>query len=105
MAMENGSAIGGGKPWLVECAAGYLEFLLRAVDLGELFKAGNDLGDGRADFAGAAHAGPIDRAAIQHLLGNLGDNFDLATRPGVPAGPAITEADVVEHRLLRRRLG
>ena len=122
MRVQPGAAVGRGELRLVKRAAADLEFLLRAIDVGQLFEAGDDAGDRLADLRRGAHRGPVnggwrvrnadrrpslrhsDSPAGEHAFGDRGDHVDFAARAVVAARAAVAHADVVEHRFLRRRL-
>ena len=96
---------------LVERAAGDLELLLR---VGRSRPAARSRERSAAIAsricAVLSHRRPIDAAtrsrfAAEHAPSrDVGDDVDFAPRAFVPPRAAVAEADVVEHRLLRRRL-
>ena len=129
------AAARGRRAWrtaAVKRAAADLEFLFRAVDLGELLEAGNDVGDRLADLRGRTHArtnrvgkaeGGVRRSesvalspVIRHSPFRAGCRASQTrlrrslamtstrSRARVPSRAAVAQADVVEHRFLRRRL-
>src|SRR4051794_35656048 len=126
-----GAAARGRKLLSVERAAADLKFFFGAVNLRDLFEAGDDLRDRFADLGRGTHLRPIDctqPAAFAryrfgtvpaHIagrwrtprgywacdpFGNGRDDVDFAARTFVAAGSAVAQADIVEHRFLCRRL-
>ena len=128
MRVQPSAAIGRGELRRVKRAAADLKFLFRLVDLGKLLEPRNDLGNRLADLRGRTHLRPVDcgfriadcglnpwsvRFPIPHSTlptashysgRNARDHVDLRPRSGVALRAAVAQADVVEHRFLRRRL-
>ena len=105
--MQLGPAVGVGNCGVVERAAGDLELLLRLVDLGRAARSrGRPWRSPRGCWPVSCHrrasrSGRRRRAPRRRASAMISTSL---RGPSCRARAAVAQADVVEHRLLRRRL-
>src|SRR5688572_13077481 len=105
MSAKSCFAVWRGKGLIVEHAAGDVKFLLRAADRFEIFEAGHEPRDERSDLVVVLESAPFQRTAIaQCPQTDFGKYLDFALWTFVSLFASIAEADVIEHRFLRRAL-